>query len=79
MPEVMLLRDVTVINLPGTTLLERNRFAHAFHIETNISPELIVFYGLNDQIEVQGMTDAMRSPNPNNEVQCRIEHYAEQV
>ena len=73
MPEVMLLKDVTNINLPGTTLRDRNRFARAFQIETNISPELIVFYGLNDQIEVQGMTNVMRNPNPSNDVQRCIE------
>ena len=73
MPEVMLLKDVTNINLPGTTLQDRHRFARAFQIETNISPELIVFYGLNDQIEVQGMTDAMKNPRPNNDAQRSIE------
>ena len=60
MPEVMLLRDVTNFNLPGTTLQERHRFARAFQVETGISSELVIFYGLTDQIEVQGITEAMK-------------------
>ena len=49
-PEIMLVKDVTNFNLPESTLQERHRFAHAFEIETGISPELVIFYGLNDQI-----------------------------
>ena len=75
--EVMLLKDVTNFNLPGTTLQEKHRFARAFEIEIGISPELVIFYGLNDKIEVQGMTGIMRQMRPNESVQFSIEQYAE--
>ena len=65
--------------LPGTTLQERHRFARAIEVETGISPELVIFYGLNDQIEVQGMTEVMRNMRPSESVQHIIEQYAEQV
>ena len=78
-PEVMLVKDVTNFNLPESTLQERHRFAHAFEIETGISPELVIFYGLNDHIEAQGMTEIMRQMRSIEGIQFRIEQYAEQV
>ena len=63
-PEVMLLKNVTNFNMPGTTLLERHRFARAFEMETGISPELVIFYGLNDQMERHGMTELMKETRP---------------
>ena len=76
-PEVMLLKDVTYLNLPETTLLQRHRFARAFEMQTGISPELAIFYGLNDQIERQGITEIMRRMIPTEATQ--IGQYAEQI
>ena len=76
-PETMLLKDVTNFNLPGKTLWERHSFARAFETEIEIAPELVIFYGFNDQTERDGMNELTWERNPQEASQRKIERYAE--